>query len=522
MSSRKPERISLIINSETEEGFNARERIEDAVTPELVIALCGPLGTPLHRVGEIIQDLLRKNYGYKKVEIVRLSNFIRRYGAPNDDNSISDLIDAGNRLREKHGRSVLAQLAIKEIATDREKFGEDSGRSIDKESVLDGVIEPAPVARFVHIIDSIKNSEELDLLKSVYGKILHVISVFSPISHRASELEKKLGAKGDVYALIDRDSGEEIEHGQSVRDVFPLADFFLRIDDSADDKTEERIRRYLDLLLGVKIITPSIDERAMYEAHAAARNSACLSRQVGASLTDQFGNLLSVGWNDVPRAFGGLYELCARPGESDYVDHRCWNMSGGFCSNDREKKVIAVKLTDALIKENIVNEDKREAVFSKLRRSSELKGLIEFSRAVHAEMHALLNAGRSAGDRIASGRLYVTTYPCHSCARHIIAAGVKEVRFIEPYRKSLATRLHDDSITESESDKSKVRILPFDGVAPARFLDLFTESKSGRKGADGKMKRNEMYMPVASVTLEAVTTLESLAVKELKSTGLLE
>ena len=259
-----------------------------------------------------------------------------------------------------------------------------------------------------------------------------------------------------------------------------------------------------------------------YSAHSAARNSACLSRQVGAAITDEAGEVLSVGWNDVPRAFGGLYESFGRPGESGYVDHRCWNKDGGKCFNDEEKSEIAGRLTKALISEGIVDKSKEAEVNARLRRSSEVRGLIEFSRAVHAEMHAILNAGHSSGTRVKGGKLYVTTYPCHSCARHIIAAGIKEVRFIEPYRKSLATRLHADAITESESEKHKVRIVPFDGVAPARFLDLFSEGPRGRKDPKtGKMLRFRSTIPVTAVTMEAVTTLEVLALRELQSSDLI-
>jgi deoxycytidylate deaminase len=279
--------------------------------------------------------------------------------------------------------------------------------------------------------------------------------------------------------------------------------------------------RYLNLLLGVKVITPTADERAMYEAHSAARNSACLSRQVGAAITDDAGEVLSVGWNDVPRAFGGLYESFGRPDENMYVDHRCWNKGGGKCFNDEEKSDIAGRLTKALIKEGIVPAGKETEVNARLKSSTEVRGLIEFSRAVHAEMHAILNAGHSSGARVKGGKLYVTTYPCHSCARHIIAAGIKEVRFIEPYRKSLATRLHADAITESESETHKVRIVPFDGVAPTRYLDLFTVGPTGRKDKFGKMLKFSSTIPVTAVTLEAVTTLEELALRELQSSNLL-
>jgi deoxycytidylate deaminase len=80
-----------------------------------------------------------------------------------------------------------------------------------------------------------------------------------------------------------------------------------------------------------------------------------------------------------------------------------------------------------------------------LRRTS-LGGLIEFSRAVHAEMDAILSAART-GARLVGSRLFVTTFPCHYCARHIVTAGISEVHYIEPYPKSRALNLHQDSIT---------------------------------------------------------------------------
>ena len=353
----------------------------------------------------------------------------------------------------------------------------------------------------------------------MYGDLFHLISVYTPIDLRVQELKRRYPKIGDVYHLIDRDSGEEIKSGQSVRNVFPQADFFVRLAEGTDEQIRASVKRYLDLVMGADIITPTPSERAMYAAHSAARNSACLSRQVGASILDHTGEVISVGWNDVPRPFGGLYG--EEEDQSDRAsDHRCWNKDGGKCFNDDEKDEIAKKLAFALSDADVIATGDIDNVVEKLRRSRELGGLIEFSRAVHAELHALLNAGRTAGAKISGSRLFVTTYPCHSCARHIIAAGIKEVRFIEPYRKSLATKLHADAMTEDEKETGKVRVLPFDGVAPTRFLKLFTENPQGRKNPDGKMVRRRNQHPVTAAPLEAITTLEALAVKQLESTGL--
>jgi tRNA(Arg) A34 adenosine deaminase TadA len=131
-------------------------------------------------------------------------------------------------------------------------------------------------------------------------------------------------------------------------------------------------------------------------------------------------------------------------------------------------------------------------------------------------MHAILNAGKFSGARIVNGKLFVTTYPCHSCARHIIAAGITEVYYIEPYRKSLAIKLHGDAISERETDTQKVRLLPFDGVAPGRYLDLFKVRPDTRKrnGMMIKITPKEA-MPRLEKSMQAFPELEGLVVQSL-------
>ena len=94
--------------------------------------------------------------------------------------------------------------------------------------------------------------------------------------------------------------------------------------------------------------------------------------------------------------------------------------------------------------------------------------------------------------------------------------------YLEPYRKSLATRLHSDAITDRETDTSKVRIMPFDGVAPSRFLKFFSTHDRGRKDAStGRMTARSAH-PVTAITLEAISTLEGIAVRGLQSSGLVD
>lgn len=504
-------------------AFDDQATIDRSLTAEIVIALCGPLGTPLHEVAETFKQLLEgTDYGYEKVVILKLSDEIRELsGLGNDERSKEKLIDAGNELRKNHGHAVLVRRAIQKITLEREALqGGDvrQAKLFDEDEVDPDVVMPTVSKRYCHILDSIKHIDELRLLRSVYGDMLHVVGVYSPIEMRVDRLEQRKAPGDEIHRLIDRDSGEEVKNGQRVEDTFPLSDFFLRVDSATDSQRKSRVRRFLDLMLGTRIVTPTVHERAMYAAFSASRNSACLSRQVGAAITSEGGEVLSTGWNDVPKAFGGLYETAEQSASPD-ADKRCWNMDGGRCFNDEEKSTIARAVVGRLVAKNLIKDEDKEEAYGVVRHDSQLRSLIEFSRAVHAEMHALLGAGATHGGKVRGGKLFVTTYPCHSCARHLVAAGVREVYFLEPYRKSLATKLHSDAITEREGENDKVRVMPFDGVAPSRFLKFFSAHDGGRKDGAGRMRVREAY-PVTAITLEAIPTLEAFAVRTLKSHGL--
>ncbi|EMB4294302.1 MULTISPECIES: anti-phage dCTP deaminase [Enterobacterales] len=532
----KSQEFQLVGNDDVAEQstINATQEIKDSVTPEIIIALCGPIGSPLHETAEQISFSLKK-YGYKTYDI-RLSDLIRinsKYTNINIDEStklkkFKSLITVGDKLREIYGSDILAKLAIAKISAERKKnFGEFD--DIVNESSK-GEASKIKNQKICHIIDSVKNSSELELLKSIYGKMIFSIGVFSPLEARRENLSKinSLSVE-DIAELINTDSGEEFDHGQSVRDTFPKCDYFLRVDSglaepgNAEAKGQilSKLERFFKLIFRSSVISPTEEENAMYAATSAARNSACLSRQVGAAVTSSSGELLSTGWNDVPRNGGGLYGKQSIRLKVIDPDHRCYALQNRNCSNDAEKRILAEVVIDSLVQEKIIPVKKREAAIQTIIKNSRLKDLIEFSRAVHAEMHAILGASRVAGERILGGKIFVTTYPCHSCARHIIASGISEVYFIEPYRKSLALKLHSDAMTESviETDE-KVKLIQFDGVAPTRFLELFESGSRKSKAGVLELATEGAAMPVDSVSLKAIPKLEQVVIAEVDSNKL--
>lgn len=109
----------------------------------------------------------------------------------------------------------------------------------------------------------------------------------------------------------------------------------------------------------------------------------------------------------------------------------------------------------------------------------------QFKLVVHrdrqeADVYAirLLNG---SGVNPRGGVLYCTTFPCHNCAKHIIAAGIERVFYVEPYPKSLAAELHGDAIAVDQKIANRVCFLAFTGIAARRYFDLFSlQVSSGR------------------------------------------
>lgn len=522
-------------------------KIERTYSEELVIGICAPIGSLKEEVIEKIKSILSYSYDYD-CEVIKLSDFIKKYGEPFMTSGSSDraaemrhLIEQGDKLRSQYkSPAFLAELAIFDIFRKRADNPNKEELSnilelnkipelFDRNGDYDKVFRSK---RKCYIIDSLKNKDEVNLFRSIYRELFYFISVSTPIRGRIKNLHQKSLSEAEAESIINTDSDEaDNKFGQKVRDTFVLGDFFINVTRKNSERIFDKITRFLHLVFDTKVVTPTIHETAMYHAKSAGTNSACLSRQVGAAVTDSQGKVLAIGWNDVPKFGGSLYQDSADAENAD-ADARCMfrNYSAdkslitgsGMCFNDYEKSIISEDLTSLLIKEGLIAESNREQA-QKTLRGSKIKDLIEYSRAVHAEMHAIIIASQTSGASMKDARLYCTTYPCHNCGRHIIAAGIESVYYIEPYVKSLSTRLHSDAITEDEEDKSKVRILMFEGVAPNRYLKFFS-IHGKRKAGDGKattMGTDELKRakPKTQLTLRALPLLEVQALHSLFSNG---
>lgn len=460
--------------------------------PELVIGLAGPIGIDIEAMAaEVDRALAQVHYVSRSVRITEL---MLRYNAPGVETQGSDYfssmnfkMDHANKLCELAAApAALMWLAIEGIREHRRELIKASGA----ESEI-----PSDTA---YIIRQLKRPDEVQLLRRIYGKNFVLISGYGSQEHRLQRVAEKGRASLPIateepliaeraLALLLRDQNEGREkYVQHLRDTFHLADVF--VDGINRDQMRQGLERFFQAFFGRVDIGPTKTEYGMYAAKAASLRSTDLSRQVGSAIFSEDGEIISQGCNEVPRAFGGTYWHGEEP---DFRDVRL-----GYDANDILKKDVIRDLlekldeakllverdagnnfSDEFVDELLGRRSSDEAHFSCLK-DSQISSLTEYGRVVHAEMVSICDAAR-LGKAIKGSTLFVTTFPCHNCTKHIIGSGIKRVIFLEPYPKSRAKQLHSNEIEIEKTSSSKVSFLPFLGISPFRYRDIF--EKGSRK-----------------------------------------
>ncbi len=147
---------------------------------------------------------------------------------------------------------------------------------------------------------------------------------------------------------------------------------------------------------------------------------------------------------------------------------------------------------------------------------------IDYVRDVHAEAAAIIDAARH-GTAVKKCVMYTTTFPCHECARHIVAAGIRELIYLAPYPKSANRKLYKDSIDidPDKRNKRKVTFRTFTGVGPRRYLEFFA-MRADRKKSDGTVIEFDLRsrgpdLPYYTPTPQAAAANEQIELASFKN-----
>jgi deoxycytidylate deaminase len=436
--------------------------------PELIFGIVRPVGTNGLQFQEDLAGGLRA-YGYEP-RTIKLSEILsdeavrsgRTIPSSPEHERVNALIDAGDQAcKDAAAPAAVALLGISEIREQRRAFNELN--RIEQDGG-----DPATIAlpRTAFVLDSIKRVAEVTQLRQIYGDHFILISLQSTKERRVQTLTNSLKPKVSkqkipkiVDDLIERDLAEGGEFGQNTLRAFPMADVFIDVD---VDSTAS-VRRLLDLVFGSPDYPqPSAAEYGMQLASVSSTRSPELGLKVGAAIVRDDMTVVSLGVNAHPREEGSPTYDTSVGDVRDLVVDTLQALGPEGLSDALHSRLLddATALAEELLGGSL----------SKAR----IRDLTEFQLPVHAEMNALLDALKR-GASTDQATVYVTAYPCHNCAKHLVALEMP-VRYIEPYPKSRAAAMYGEDVVSS--------FQPFSGVAPRRYQRLF-EVIADRKATDG-------------------------------------
>jgi deoxycytidylate deaminase len=466
--------------------------------PELFFGLAAPIGTDLKCVSHELELNLR-SFGYSVIDI-KVSDLISQMGSfqllsehpeftERNPSTYEEKIRAGNQIRSiTKSANILAKAVCSYIQFQRQeqKIGKgiinrDQLALMDDNARQDVFSRPIPATAY--IISQLKRPEEVNLLRETYGAHFVLISANSSYDQKHSNLVNQIGQKQInltaneraelARKLIEDDAEQGDDFGQLISETYHLADFFIEASNRAS--VQAAMQRFIRAFFGSNRVSPTKDEYGSYFSKAASLKSVDLSRQVGSAIFTRDGDIVSTGCNDVAKSGGGQFW------EDDFEKFRDIDM-GSETNKEETNRIIFnfIKtlidqsvITDAVHPQEILAKDEvREAISSSM-----IGEITEYGRMIHAEMAAITDAARQ-GRSLKDTTMYVTTYPCHNCAKHIISSGIKKVIYIEPYPKSRAVMLYGKAIKETATS-DEVSFEHFYGISPRIYRTIF--EKSGKR-----------------------------------------
>jgi dCMP deaminase len=314
------------------------------------------------------------------------------------------------------------------------------------------------------VIDAFRNPYEVEYFKRRYSEF-YLASINRPFLDRrqalsrlqsdfVDRLEKR--EKGKRISVKRRENIHDWVTSQNIDECAQKADYFIQ--NHLDDRKPPRhllyhLVRLISLTKYPGCVPPTKDERSMQLAMAARQNSGCLSRHVGAVVTDNDGYVLGVGWNDpptgqVPCSLRTACQLLTNPDKSMFSEYE---RSQNFIEHIRSRNLG----------------DQPFCFMEELAALKKASREREFTRGVHAEENALLQAARHGTEALREAILYTTDSPCTLCAKKAYQLDVSRIVYIEEY-PGIAMEQTLQAGTHS------IQIVQFEGATGSAYFDAFT------------------------------------------------
>ena len=257
---------------------------------------------------------------------------------------------------------------------------------------------------------------------------------------------------------------------QDIAKCVGLSDIFISHDGTPEKRNKDlkvQLIRFLSLMLHPGIISPTPQERMMQLAFTAKLNSGCISRQVGAAVSDANFSVKSIGWNTAPQG----QVPCTLCNYSNLVSRLDDDAFSDYERNDTKFRETIEKVDAEYKKDGREDAINRNGLphtfcFKDLYIQHTDKENQVHTRSLHAEENAFLQLAKYGSLGIEGGKLFVTASPCELCSKKSYQLGIQEIYYIDTYPGIAMQHII------SSGDK-RPKLIHFNGAIGRAYINLY-------------------------------------------------
>ena len=370
------------------------------------------------------------------------------------------------------GNNVRKYNSIKKQTTPYKKAPSCLARKINQIIKAFRVYDKNHDRKTLIVIDALRNPFEVLYFRERYSAF-YLMAVHTEEKIRRDALFKRGFRIDEIEHLDNVEAGKSSFHDSyekiDIDKCIELADIHLAHDGTDKDHNRDIVNQiftYVALIFHPGLIPPSPLERCMQIAYTAKLNSGCLSRQVGAAVTNEYFSVQSIGWNTVaegqtPCSLRNLYDLFKDEDEGAFSDFERFNEEFG-----QEKKKLIQAYEPVKKKLNGLN---LSYCFKDIYTSSKDKQRNNqvHTRSLHAEENAFLQLAKYGTQGIKGGKLFTTASCCELCSKKAYQLGITEIYYIDTYPGISRSHI-------LESGVNRPKMLLFNGAIGRAYVNLYT------------------------------------------------
>jgi dCMP deaminase len=307
-------------------------------------------------------------------------------------------------------------------------------------AIIKGKRRPNKEAPCRVIIDSLRNPLEIMFFKERYSAY-YTLAVNPNEDIKEKQLSTKYPSHVEDIKKIDRieygDKNKKTDfYKQNVQKCIEKSDLHISF---IDDKSvypfdfHQQVVIFYSLMLQPGFVTPSPQERCMQIAYTAKYNSGCISRQVGAVITDAYFSIKSIGWNNIPEG----QVPCLLRSADELLDKNLRDADttafSKYEKNTGDKFFPEFQVKFSSIDRTNMQGHNCSFCFKDIQNSiTEGKNQVH-TKSLHAEENAMMQISKYGGQSLKNGILFTTASPCELCAKKAYQLGITKIFYIDPY-----------------------------------------------------------------------------------------